>query len=49
MLVVLLNLARLFLRLEAFYGALRSSVSCSSRASSAIRVDRPETMLDGQF
>ena len=36
-------------RLEAFCGALRSSVSCSSHAGSAIRVDRPETMLDGQF
>ena len=36
-------------RLEAFCGVLRSSVSCSSRAGSAIRVDRPETMLDGHF
>ena len=36
-------------RLEAFYGVLRSSVSCSSHADSAIRVDQPETMLDGQF
>ena len=33
-------------RLEAFCGVLRPFISCSSRASSAICVDRPETMLD---
>ena len=33
-------------RLEAFCGALRSSVSCSSRTGSAICVDRPEMMHD---
>ena len=36
-------------RFEAFCEVLRSSVSCSSCAGSAIRVDRPETMLDGRF
>ena len=36
-------------RLEAFCGVLRSSVSCSSHAGSAVRIDRPEMMLDGQF
>ena len=33
-------------RSEAFCGALRSSVSCSSCAGSAIHVDWPEATLD---
>ena len=33
-------------RPEAFCGALRSPVSCSSRSDLAVRVDLPEMMLD---
>ena len=33
-------------RPEALCGALRSSVSCYSCTDSAVRVDRPEMMLD---
>ena len=33
-------------RPEAFCGALRLSVSCSSHADSAVRINRPEMMLD---